>query len=176
LSEVQSDNGELPYTVPGEKGKAARQHFQCFQYNAFQCIDLQRVYSLTNEPQTFRLVKKLLDFLRNGLADDGHAMYECGSHHRVVTYHAAVLGAAFAGAGQLGIAGYDELSHRAFRYVLNLQQADGGFPYSHHDYYVLCDRRSYPRYLAMILYHLLSSEVVLDSQVNRPASIHSPVG
>ncbi len=175
LSDVQCDNGEIPYTVRGQSEKRARRHFQCFQYNAFQCLDLQRFYSLSSSPQAFSLVKKLLEFLRTGLADDGHALYECGSQYRAVTYHAAVLGAAFAGAEQLGIAGYEELSNRAFRYVLDRQRTDGGFPYSRQDYFVLCDRRSYPRYLAMILYHLLSSDtVVSDCQLNRTASIHSP--
>lgn len=175
LCDVQSDNGEFPYTVPGLSGKSARQHFQCFQYNAFQCLDLQRLYSFSSAPQVLALVKKSLEFLRAGLADDGHALYECGSRYRTVTYHAAVLGAAFAGAGQLGIDGYEEFSSRAFRYVLNRQRADGGFPYSQHDYFVLCDQRSYPRYLAMILYHLLTSDDVPAGDLNRSRSIHSQI-
>ena len=120
------------------------------------------------------LVEKLLLFLRLGLADDGHALYECGSRYRAVTYHAAALGAAFSGAGQLGISGYDELSDRAFRYVLNRQRPDGGFPYSQRDYFVLSDKRSYPRYLAMILFHLLSSETVPNQLVNPSLSLHAP--
>ena len=172
LGEVQKDSGELPYTVAARSGKPGKDHFQCYQYNAFQCLDLQRFYILTLDSQALALVKKLLNFLATGLAGDGHALYECGSRYRAVTYHAAVLGAAFAGARPIGIPGYDNLSTRAFQYTLKLQRSDGGFPYSQRDYFVLHDRRSYPRYLAMILYHLLSSGVESD-KLTKFATIQS---
>ena len=51
--------------------------------------------------------------------------------------------------------GYQDPARRAYEFLLPLQKSDGGFPYSQREHYVLRDQRSYPRYLAMILYHLL---------------------
>ena len=47
---------------------------------------------------------------------------------------------------------------RAYRYVLALQRRDGSFPHSRGDYRLLSDERAYPRYLAMILLHLLQTQ------------------
>ena len=46
------------------------------------------------------------------------------------------------------------LAPRAFKWVVSQQHENGGFPHSLGDYRVLSDRRSYPRNLSMILYHL----------------------
>ena len=54
-----------------------------------------------------------------------------------------------------GSSGHEEEAGRAYSFVVGLQRADGGLPYSIREHYVLRDRRSYPRYLAMILLHLL---------------------
>jgi hypothetical protein len=69
-----------------------------------------------------------------------------------------VAAAAFRYSSALGIGDYQGLANRAYRYVLSRQRGNGSFPHSHGDYRVLSDRRSYPRYLAMILYHLLQPE------------------
>lgn len=152
---VQKTTGEFPYIVEGIAGGKPRPHFQCYQYNAFQCLGLMRYHELTGDPTPLPIIAGVLRFLRTGLAEDGHAFYQCGEQHRAVTYHAAALGAAFTKAGQLGIHSYDDLSDRAFSYVLRMQQPDGGCIFSRRDYHLLSDRRSYPRNLAMILYHLL---------------------
>ena len=44
---------------------------------------------------------------------------------------------------------------RCYARVLERQKADGSFSYSTGDYGFLCDRRSYPRPMAMTLFHLL---------------------
>jgi len=93
--------------------------------------------------------------LREGQAQNGRSYFECGDKHRDVTYHTAVLAQAFARASQFEIPGYDALADRAYDYLLGLQRPDGGFDFSRGDYYFFKDRRSYPRNLAMILYHLL---------------------
>ncbi len=155
LRRSQTPDGELQYAVPGEGDSRGRPHFQCFQYNAFQCLDLMRYREVTGDDASLPLIKGVLEFLRRGLAEDGHAMYQCGVPHRAVTYHAAALGAAFATAGQQGIVGYEDAMDRAYSYVLRMQRQDGSFLYSLRDYGLLSDRRSYPRYLSMILYHLL---------------------
>ena len=87
-----------------------------------------------------------------------------------MTYHAAALAASFAEAKRIGIQGYEELSARAYRWLLDRQRADGSFPHSSRDYGVLADARSYPRNLAMILFHLLSAEGDHHPHVQEPVS------
>lgn len=166
LREAQCSTGEFPYTLEGQSSGQRRQHFQCYQYNAFQCLDLMRYYELSGDPAVLRLIDRLLRFLRYGLAEDGHALFDCHNRHRQVTYHTAVLAHAFARARHLGIDGYDFFADRAYLYLLAFQQSDGGFPFSRGDYFLLSDRRSYPRNLAMILFHLLpasSAPLILSS-------------
>ncbi len=167
MAQVQKPSGEFPYAVPGVNGGPLRPHFQCFQYNAFQCLDLMRYQELTQDPAALPVIEKVLGFLSGGLSPEGWAYYECGNRHRRVTYHAAVLAAAFWRAGELGLGGYQELADRAYRYLLGRQRADGGFPYSQGDYRILADDRSYPRYLAMILVHLLVPDA---TQTGRPGT------
>jgi len=158
LRAVQNDAGEFPYTVPGENGEKPTPHFQCYQYNAFQCLDLMRYHDVTKDRSVLPLVVRVLGFLRMGLASDGHSYFACGSRSRTVTYHTAVLAKAFARAEELNILNDDELADRAYSYLVNVQQPDGSFPFSRGDYLLLRDTRSYPRNLAMILYHLLPGE------------------
>ena len=154
MERAQKSSGEFPYSL-GAAVAEDRPHFQCYQYNAFQCLDLMAYYEMTGDPIAASLFLRTLKFLAAGLAADGHAPYDCGESRRQVTYHTAVLAAAFDRACRLGIGEYGPLSARAFNYLLQLQRSDGGFAYSRRDYGILEDRRSYPRYLAMILYHLL---------------------
>jgi hypothetical protein len=152
---AQKATGEFPYAVAGTGEGQGRSHFQCYQYNAFQCLDLIRYFELSRDSDALALISSVLSFLRGGLAQDGHALYQCDSKHRAVTYHATVLGAAFLKGDQSGLDDYKDLADRAYAYVLRLQRPDGSLIHSQRDYYLLGDRRSYPRYLAMILHHLL---------------------
>jgi hypothetical protein len=81
-----------------------------------------RYYDFTGDIAALPLIRKVLDFLRQGIAEDGHSFYECGDRHREVTYHTAVLGRAFARAAQFGVDGYRALADRAFKYLLGLQR------------------------------------------------------
>lgn len=164
IRSVQKPTGEFPYMVGNaENPSYQRPHFQCFQYNAFACLDLIRYFQLTGDAELLPIIHKVLDFLRTGVASDGHLDYQCGNHHRAVTYHAAAAAATFHQAAQLGIPDCAPLAERLYQYVLSQQRPAGDFLYSRRDYGLLSDRRSYPRYLAMILYHLLVSEVVCVS-------------
>lgn len=158
MQRTQKVSGEFPYAVEGETGGKPRPHFQCYQYNAFQCLGLSRYRDLTSDEAPLPMIAGALQFLRGGLSESGYAFYACGNQHRSVSYHTGVLAAAFTKAGLLGLDGYREPAERAYRYLLGLQRADGSFPYSSGDYRVLRDGRSYPRYLAMILFHLLQRE------------------
>jgi hypothetical protein len=156
LAHAQKPNGEFPYMVRGTAtGVKCWEHFQCYQYNAFQCLDLMRYYEVTRDPLVPAMARGCLSFLRNGVLEDGRVLYDCRDRRREVAYHMAALGATFATAGPLGFAGHEELAQRTFSYLLGLQQRNGTFPYSRGDYGFLRDRRSYPRVLAMILFHFL---------------------
>jgi uncharacterized protein YyaL (SSP411 family) len=165
LQSAQCGTGEFPYAIEGKSSGKRRQHFQCYQYNAFQCLDLMRYYELTEDPAALPLIERTLSFLRHGLAEDGHAFFDCGNGNREVTYHTGVLAQAFARARQVGIEGYDSFADRAYTYLLTSQRPDGGFVFSRGDYSLFSDRRSYPRNLAMILYHLLPAAASSPLQI-----------
>lgn len=156
MRRAQKPSGEFPYMVRGPgTGRRLWEHFQCYQYNAFQCLDLMRHYELSRDPALPPMLAACLSFLSSGLAESGRAYYDCFNRTREFTYHAAALGAAFSMAGPLGFPGYETLAERAFSYLSRLQRPDGGFPCSCRDHRVLRDVRSYPRPLAMILFHCL---------------------
>ena len=110
-----------------------------------------------------KIIERQLCFLKTGLSSKGYAFYECGNEYRAVTYHTAVLAAVFSKAHKMGIVNDLNLANSAFQYVLDMQKVDGGFYHSRGDYYLLVDKRSYPRYLAMILFHLLHQNESDDS-------------
>ncbi len=177
LKGAQTSQGEFPYSVPGPDSEHGRLHFQCYQYNAYQCLDLMRYFEITRDENALPLIAGVLQFLRGGLAEDGHARYQCGNDYRAVTYHAAALAAAFSRAAEFGMDGYAKPAEQAFAYVLGLQRPDGSVPHSRREYYVLNDRRSYPRYLSMILNHLLAPQAVpvgAKTEQPRPGERRSP--
>ncbi len=159
LRHAQLTSGELPYALPlpGQK-KGRHRHFQCFQYNAFQCLDLLRFYELTDEPSARDVILGLVSFLKEGLTSSGNAYYDCHRGRRTVTYHTAAVATALAEASRLGVTDHGPLAARTIATVLAQQQPNGSFPFSRGDYLVLQDTRGYPRNLSMILYHLLSPE------------------
>lgn len=161
LLAVQASSGELPYEVRPD-GRPIRQHFQCYQYNAFQCLDLIRYREATGDAEVAPLIAGLLRFLRTGVDGDGHVFYDCSSGPRRVTYHAAVVAATFAAARRRGGAS-DELANRCVAWICAQQRPDGSMPHSQGDYRVLSDRRSYPRNLSMIVFHLAECHTDLVS-------------
>jgi hypothetical protein len=155
IEAVQKESGEFPYTVPPDAPDGGRAHFQCYQCNAFELLNLLRCHELRGEPRVEPLIERSLGYLETGVAPEGYVRYECGSGRRRVTYHAAALGAAMVRASQQGFGDHTSTGERALGYVLGQQRPHGGFPHSRGDYGVLSDRTGYPRYMAMILYHLL---------------------
>ena len=175
LSAVQRPNGEIPYTIERTTSHPLRLHFQCYQYNAFQCLDLLRYYEISQNHRVVPLIARMVAFLSNGIATDGHALYECGNTYRRVTYHTAAVAAALAQASRLEGIDYAAIAQRAYSYVLAQQSARGGFPHSLGDYRLLRDHRSYPRYLSMILYHLLLPGSRTVSRFNKREKAHGVV-
>jgi len=157
MQRVQLSNGEFPY-VAASPGSPERRHFQCYQYNAFQCLDLMRYLELRGEDVLCPMIVNLLRFLQEGVAPEGYVYYQCDIRYRMITYHTAVAGAAFRAAERHGASEFRASANRTSAYVLRSQHATGGFTYSQGEYRLLRDRRSYPRNLAMILLHQLMHE------------------
>jgi hypothetical protein len=155
IAEVQRPTGELPYAVASGADDRDRSHFQCYQYNAFQILDLLEFHQVVGDSVSLRIASRALEFLRDGVQNDGHARYDCRNYRRRVMYHTAVVAAAFAKATQLGLAHCRSIAALTCTYMLGAQLQNGSFWYSRGDYGILRDSRSYPRYLAMILFHLL---------------------
>jgi DUF1680 family protein len=149
IVQCQLASGELPYAL------RTRTHFQCYQYNAFQFVDLANFYELTGNETCHRVLAKLAVYLSSGVSQCGHARYNCFNEVPEVHYWTAALAAALRKAHELGLGDYLALSERAYRHLLRHQGPDGGFGFSERNYVVLHDRRSYPRQQAMILCFLL---------------------
>lgn len=155
LKKVQLEDGELPYAVDGPGGKG-RPHFLCYQYNAFEFLDLVYYYRITGDEATWPVLERLAGYLSTGLTEEGMACYDCYQKTPQVIYYTTVLAQALSQATRLGIDDFRRLIDRAYSGVLSLQKADGGLKFfSRANYGFLADRRSYPRNLSMILHHLL---------------------
>jgi uncharacterized protein YyaL (SSP411 family) len=155
LTNAQKPSGEFPYTVAaGDQSRRPLEHFQCFQYNAFACLDLLNYRDSTGDPAVTAPIERLLTFLASGVGADGHAQYSCQKDRPRVTYHTSAVAAAFACAAERGWPSFSPYATAAYCHVLSLQRSDGSFPHSSRDYGFLADVRSYPRNLAMMVYHL----------------------
>jgi hypothetical protein len=149
LEYSQLDTGELAYVFPG------RPHFQCYQYNSFQFLDLAFYYDIVQEARMRQLIDRLAAFLATGLTDQHNCRYDCFKNTPQVNYWLAALGTALLKAHQLSLGDYLALSERAYRNLLNYQHGNGGFGFSRKNYRFFADHRSYPQQLSMILTHLL---------------------
>lgn len=154
IEHCQLDTGELPYGWPHKI------HFMCYQYNAFQFIDLVHYFQLTENEKCLRILKRLGAFLATGLTENHHCRYNCSKEMPEVHYWTAALAAALRKASDLGIGNYLSYSEKAYGHLLAQQKPDGSFNFSEHNYGILKDTRSYPRYQAMLLYFLLYRAVI----------------
>jgi hypothetical protein len=155
LNHVQLQSGELPYALGNTKSKD-RIHFLCYQYNAFEFMDLVHYYRITGDKAIWPVLEGLASYLSTGLTKEGGARYNCLHKTPEVIYYTSAIAQALSQATLLGIDDFRSLTDQAFRQVLSQQKTSGGFEfYSRANYGFLSDRRSYPRYLAMILIHLL---------------------
>jgi hypothetical protein len=155
LKHVQLDSGELPYAL-GASRNANRDHFLCYQYNAFEFMDMAHYFQITGDKEVWPVMERLAGFLSNGLESTGAARYDCSRTTPEVTYYTVAVARALSEATALGIGDYRSLCQRGWRKALSQQRANGGFEfYSKANFKLLADRRSYPRCLSMILNHLL---------------------
>ncbi|MFB3922083.1 MAG: hypothetical protein ACE145_10190 [Terriglobia bacterium] len=154
VAAVQLPSGELPYVVesPHERGRV---HYLCFQYNAFQFLKLAWCAGLKPGTKADDILPPLARFLAQGVTPRGASRADCAHAGPEVDYYTAVLAAALREADELGLVPSRDLSDRCYARILQRQRANGSFAYSTGDYGFLRDSRSYPRPLAMTLFHLL---------------------
>ena len=162
LLKFQQTSGELPYVVD-EPGML---HFQCYQYHAFIYLDTWNYYLLTGNERVLPFLHGVLRFLEGGLHSSGYGYYQCNQHYRTVHYHTAAIATALHSCDNIGlrpeqVSEYRRLSQRGYDCLIRQQQTDGSFAHSRGDYRLIGDHRRYPRYMAMMLYHLLCSEAVV---------------
>ena len=155
LKHVQLPSGELPYAL-GRTPDKDKIHFLCFQYNAFEFMDLVYYYRITGDPEVWPVIRQLATYLATGLNEQGKARFDCLRETPDVPYYTIAIARALGVATDLKIGDYRAQSERGYLQVLGQQRSDGSFNYhSRQNYRFLTDRRSYPRYLSMILCHLL---------------------
>jgi hypothetical protein len=150
---VQLASGELPYVVESPYERR-REHYLCYQYNAFEFLKLAWLDRLRPLDSVAAILPGLAKFLATGVTATGACAESCQSRFVEVDYYTAALAAALAEAVRLGLADAS-LSERCYARVTGRQKDDGGFLYSEGDYGFLQDSRSYPRPMAMTLFHLL---------------------
>ncbi|MEM7031898.1 MAG: hypothetical protein AAF629_20255 [Chloroflexota bacterium] len=158
LKDVQLENGLLPYAVanPNIPSHEDRIHFLCYNYNSFQFLNILDYFKFTNDDSVMPILDGLARFVSTGITDQGAAWYNSHKQNPEVLYYAAAAAATLSQATELGLGDYKNLANRAYTHVLNQQKPNGNMAYySRNNYKLLQDRRSYPRYLSMILYHLL---------------------
>lgn len=154
LARCQLNSGELPYIVESDQGNG-REHYLCFQYNAFQFLDLAEYYRISRDERILFVMKRLAEFLSTGFTGNGNARHDCLKAYPTMHYFTSALTAALVTATDMKLGDYSETAKLGCGRLLKVQRKDGGFDYSLGDYGFLSDRRSYPRNQAMILRHLL---------------------
>jgi len=163
LAHVQVESGELPYAI-GTRSRSSRPHYLCHQYNAFEFMDLVHYHRITGDESVVPMMAQLANFLSAGITDEGYARFDCGNDSIEVVYYTAAVAQALSQATVLGFGDFSAITDRAYDRVIGEQRPNGSFRFhSRANYRLLRDRRSYPRYLSMILHHLL-----LGHRVNTP--------
>jgi hypothetical protein len=154
VAAVQLPSGELPYIVEGPY-EARREHYLCFQYNAFQFLKLAWSARFAPAERARSILPRLARFLERGVTPRGACAADCRRTLPEMDYHTAVLAAALYEAEKLGLVESSGPGERCYERVLARQKSDGSFDFSTGDYGFLRDRRSYPRQQVMTLFHLL---------------------
>lgn len=158
LINVQLDSGELPYAVAGPEsaGQMDRVHFLCYQYNAFQFLNLAKYHNLTKDNNIWPVLEKLAKFISRCVTPIGAVWYDCNHERPDVPYYSTAVGAALSLATDLGIGDYHSVADLTFERMISLLSPEKGLKFhSKGNYGILSDKRSYPRYLSMILNHIL---------------------
>jgi len=149
LEKVQLPSGELPYCI-GNTYEKTKIHYLCYQYNSFELIDLRNYYELTKDKTILKIINKLEKYILNGITKNYRSKNSCNKKNPSVNYYDAILGLAL-------INNRSNISKRIYEGILNRQKTNGGFSFSEKNYFILHDKREYPRALNYILYSLINA-------------------
>lgn len=158
LIESQVDTGMLPYKLAHPDDHEIKEwiYFLCYNYNAFQFLNIMDYYKLTQDELVLPVLEGLARFISTGISEYGAAWYDANNQYPEVLYYTPVAAAALSSATTMDLGNYRDLADLSYSYTLSCQKPDGNMThYSRKNYGFLQDRRSYPRYLSMILNHLL---------------------
>ena len=158
LQYAQKNNGEFPYIYQ------ERDHLLCYQYNSFQFLDLAHYYKIIQDKHIWKILVNISRFLVTGVNMNGSSKYNCDHNLPETHYYTAVLGAALATANNMGIDDFSYVSDHILNRLLMFQKTNGSFGFSRRNYLMFSDDRSYPRYLSMILKHLLIKGRLAEDQ------------
>jgi hypothetical protein len=170
---AQTPEGKFPYIVPYME-HPGKDHYLCFQYNAFQLLDLARYLEVTGDESVTEILRGLARFLSKGVAADGSSKYDSFHDTPFIPYYTGVLGAALDRATDLDLGDYKELSDRVYGKLLSVQRRKGNFTFSHKNYGILSDGRSYPRPQCMILKHLIMRAKVVENRKRNNGAVGRP--
>jgi hypothetical protein len=157
LEYCQKPNGELIYEVK-------REHYLCYNYNAFEFQDLANYYNLTHSSRVKAILEKLARFIASGVTEKGSVKYECFKTFPERIINSSVVGAALVSASAIGFDKYKKHILLVRRYMMENQRHDGSFFFSTHDsvylnapiqWGFLSDKNSYPSGLSCMLHDLL---------------------
>ena len=121
------------------------------------------------------MLLSMADFLAGGLTRRASCRYDCFHETPETNYWTGALATALRIAHDLELGNYLDDSEKAYQFLLKQQHPDGGYGYSRYNYKILKDDNSYPRYLAMILHHLLYRVQADKLEKKTPISQKKPV-
>ena len=81
LIQAQMDTGMLPYHLaePGGPRSDDRIYFLCYNYNAFQFLNIMEYFHMTKDEEVLPVLDGLARFLTTGISARGAAWYD--THH-----------------------------------------------------------------------------------------------
>lgn len=120
LGHVQLPSGELPYAL-GKTPDKDKIHFLCFQYNAFEFIDLVYYHKITGDPEIWPVIERLATYLATGLTDQGKARFDCLYETPDVPYYSIAIARALSVATDLGLGNFRSQAEQGFQQVLSQQ-------------------------------------------------------
>ncbi len=91
-----------------------RVHFLCYQYNAFQFLNLAKYHNLTKDNNIWPVLEKLAKFISRSVTPIGTVWYDCNQERPDVPYYSTAVGAALSLATDLGIGDYRSVADLTF--------------------------------------------------------------
>ncbi|MDC0527071.1 hypothetical protein OAO35_03900, partial [Euryarchaeota archaeon] len=154
LEKVQKETGELPYSVESSE-VVGKEHYICFQYNAFELIDLLNFYRISPVKKLDRIIIRLSKFLLQAFDEKGASKFDCSHSFPNIFYYTSKVISALLLSKKFGFIDNVPFINNSLNLLLSNQNIDGSFPYSTNEYMFFKDKRFYPKESNFILSALL---------------------